>query len=72
MLRESDTGKESDAKSYTQAGKYESYLMLGFTKWIHQKEAALGRPEIAETTGTLAPGVGAPAFMRGKELIALR
>jgi outer membrane lipoprotein-sorting protein len=30
VLRESDTGKESDAKSYTQAGKYESYLMLGF------------------------------------------
>ncbi len=29
-LRVSDTGKESDAKSYTQAGKYESYLMLGF------------------------------------------
>jgi hypothetical protein len=30
VLRESDTGKESDARSYTQAGKYESYLMLGF------------------------------------------
>jgi outer membrane lipoprotein-sorting protein len=30
VLRESDTGKESDAKTYTQAGKYESYLMLGF------------------------------------------
>jgi len=30
VLRESDTGKESDAKAYTQAGKYESYLMLGF------------------------------------------
>ncbi len=30
MLRDSDTGKESDAKTYTQAGKYESYLMLGF------------------------------------------
>ncbi len=29
-LRVSDTGKESDAKSYTEAGKYESYLMLGF------------------------------------------
>jgi outer membrane lipoprotein-sorting protein len=29
-LRVSDTGKESDAKAYTQAGKYESYLMLGF------------------------------------------
>jgi outer membrane lipoprotein-sorting protein len=29
-LRVSDTGKESDAKTYTQAGKYESYLMLGF------------------------------------------
>ena len=25
-----DTGKESDARTYTQAGKYESYLMLGF------------------------------------------
>jgi outer membrane lipoprotein-sorting protein len=30
ILRESDSGKESDAKTYTQAGKYESYLMLGF------------------------------------------
>ncbi|MGA2571950.1 MAG: hypothetical protein ABSF23_15655 [Terracidiphilus sp.] len=30
VLRVSDTGKESDAKTYTQAGKYESYLMLGF------------------------------------------
>ncbi|MGB8030313.1 MAG: hypothetical protein WCF30_11680 [Terracidiphilus sp.] len=30
VLRESDTGKASDAKAYTQAGKYESYLMLGF------------------------------------------
>lgn len=30
VLRESDTGKESDARTYTQAGKYESYLMLGF------------------------------------------
>ncbi len=30
VLRESDTGKTSDAKTYTQAGKYESYLMLGF------------------------------------------
>jgi outer membrane lipoprotein-sorting protein len=29
-LRVSDTGKESDAKAYAQAGKYESYLMLGF------------------------------------------
>jgi hypothetical protein len=29
-LRVSDTGKASDAKAYTQAGKYESYLMLGF------------------------------------------
>lgn len=29
-LRISDTGKESDAKVYPQAGKYESYLMLGF------------------------------------------
>jgi outer membrane lipoprotein-sorting protein len=30
VLRVSDTGKESDVKTYTQAGKYESYLMLGF------------------------------------------
>jgi len=30
VLRESDSGKDSDARSYTQAGKYESYLMLGF------------------------------------------
>jgi outer membrane lipoprotein-sorting protein len=30
VLRESDTGKESDAKTYNQASKYESYLMLGF------------------------------------------
>ncbi len=30
ILRESDSGKESDARTYTQAGKYESYLMLGF------------------------------------------
>jgi outer membrane lipoprotein-sorting protein len=30
VLRVSDTGKESDARTYTQAGKYESYLMLGF------------------------------------------
>jgi outer membrane lipoprotein-sorting protein len=30
VLRISDTGKESDAKTYTQASKYESYLMLGF------------------------------------------
>jgi len=30
VLRESDSGKESDARTYTQAGKYESYLMLGF------------------------------------------
>jgi outer membrane lipoprotein-sorting protein len=29
-LRISDTGKAGDAKTYTQAGKYESYLMLGF------------------------------------------
>jgi outer membrane lipoprotein-sorting protein len=29
-LRISDTGKASDAKVYPQAGKYESYLMLGF------------------------------------------
>ena len=30
VLRVSDTGKLSDAKVYNQAGKYESYLMLGF------------------------------------------
>jgi len=30
MLKVSDTGKQSDVKSYSQAGKYESYLMLGF------------------------------------------
>lgn len=30
VLRVSDTGKESDATTYSQAGKYESYLMLGF------------------------------------------
>jgi hypothetical protein len=30
VLRESDTGKESDATTITQASKYESYLMLGF------------------------------------------
>jgi len=29
-FRISDTGKESDAKTYNQASKYESYLMLGF------------------------------------------
>lgn len=29
-LRVSDTGKARDAKSYNQASKYESYLMLGF------------------------------------------
>ena len=29
-LRVSETGRESDAKVYTEAGKYESYLMLGF------------------------------------------
>jgi len=29
-LRISDAGKISDAKVYSQAGKYESYLMLGF------------------------------------------
>jgi hypothetical protein len=29
-LRYSDTGKEADAKPYTEASKYESYLMLGF------------------------------------------
>jgi len=38
VLRESDTGKESDAKSYTQAGKYESYLMLGFGASGHDLE----------------------------------
>jgi hypothetical protein len=36
MLRESDTDKESDAKTYTQAGKYESYLMLGFGASGHE------------------------------------
>ncbi|HEY1805196.1 MAG TPA: hypothetical protein VGG45_12050 [Terracidiphilus sp.] len=30
ILRESDTGKERDARALAQAGKYESYLMLGF------------------------------------------
>ncbi len=30
VLRISDTGKEADAKTYNQAGKYEGYLMLGF------------------------------------------
>ncbi len=30
VFRVSDTGKESDAKAYAQASKYESYLMLGF------------------------------------------
>ena len=30
VLRVSETGKASDAKSYTQVSKYESYLMLGF------------------------------------------
>jgi hypothetical protein len=29
-LRESDTGKASDARTYDRASKYESYLMLGF------------------------------------------
>jgi len=29
-LRVSDTGKEKDAKLYSEASKYESYLMLGF------------------------------------------
>lgn len=29
-LRYSDTGKEKDAKPYTEASKYESYLLLGF------------------------------------------
>lgn len=29
-LRISDTGKEKDAKPYSEANKYESYLMLGF------------------------------------------
>jgi outer membrane lipoprotein-sorting protein len=38
VLRESDTGKASDAKSYTQAGKYESYLMLGFGASGHDLE----------------------------------
>jgi outer membrane lipoprotein-sorting protein len=30
VLRISDTGKQADAKTYTQASKYEGYLMLGF------------------------------------------
>jgi outer membrane lipoprotein-sorting protein len=30
VLRESDTGNAKDATTVTQAGKYESYLMLGF------------------------------------------
>ena len=30
VFRLSDTGKESDAKTYNQASKYESYLRLGF------------------------------------------
>jgi len=30
VFRLSDTGKEQDAKVYTQVSKYESYLMLGF------------------------------------------
>ncbi len=38
VLRESDTGKTSDAKTYTQAGKYESYLMLGFGASGHDLE----------------------------------
>ena len=38
VLRESDTGKATDAKTYTQAGKYESYLMLGFGASGHDLE----------------------------------
>jgi len=38
VLRESDTGKTSDARTYTQAGKYESYLMLGFGASGHDLE----------------------------------
>jgi outer membrane lipoprotein-sorting protein len=38
VLRESDTGKASDARTYTQAGKYESYLMLGFGASGHDLE----------------------------------
>ena len=30
VFRISETGKESDARTYTQAGKYESYVTLGF------------------------------------------
>jgi hypothetical protein len=30
LLRVSDTGKESDAKAYPQASKFEGYLILGF------------------------------------------
>jgi outer membrane lipoprotein-sorting protein len=38
ILRESDSGKESDAKTYSEAGKYESYLMLGFGASGHDLE----------------------------------
>ena len=38
VLRESDTGKEKDATTITQAGKYESYLMLGFGASGHDLE----------------------------------
>ena len=38
VLKESDTGKESDAKPYPQASKYESYLMLGFGASGHELE----------------------------------
>lgn len=38
VFRVSDTGKESDARTYTQASKYESYLMLGFGASGHDLE----------------------------------
>jgi outer membrane lipoprotein-sorting protein len=55
VLRVSDTGKEADAKPYSEASKYESYLMLGFgasgkeleEKW---KIAYLGTEKIGGIT----------------------
>ena len=44
VLRESDTGKASDAKTYTQAGKYESYLMLGFGAWKRSGTSSISAP----------------------------
>ncbi len=56
VLRESDTGKENDARTYTQAGKYESYLMLGFGASGHDLQEKwtinyLG-PEVIDGTKT--------------------